>query len=310
MRILHSSRVIGLAALIALSAGCAGRPVILEQSSFWPFNSVRLQTAAVGPLTAYFHDAPQPTRAVVILQSQPCTGTTAGASFGTGGILWDELKQDSLLLQLEQPGLLRNRAGPPAADCRPELRGRIDARTWGRAIKEALAAVQQQRKLDLPTVYIGIGNGALPAAQLAAADSRAMRLVIVNGVGLHPEFERLLATLHTQADASPPVTSISKRVDGNAMAQVGKVATLFVHGSANRESPVESALLSFSQLASGGANTAMVLIEGQGADFGLGSDRPECFENVMRLIAASTRDASPAALTRINCERAPAQPAE
>jgi hypothetical protein len=308
-------------AVIVLS-GCAGQPAILEQSSFWPFNRIRLQTASVGPLTAYFHHAPQAIRAVVIVQAPPCTGegSQPGATaLSTGGILWDELKRDSLLLQLEQPGMLRGQPQPTASDCKAVLRTNMTVRTWSRAVKEVLAAIQRQEGTRLPTVYIGVGSGALPATRLAATDPNATRLLLVNGTGLHPAFERLLATLQSSPPAQPavdptrsaatlrPMHSSGRSLEPVDLADLGRVSTLLVHGNANRESPIESALLLFSQLTSGSASASMVVVNGQGADFGLSSE-PQCFEKVMQLIASGVREATPSALTQLDCALVASQP--
>lgn len=318
------ARYCPLFAALAL-AGCVSRPAILEQSAYWPFEKIRLQSASVGVLTAYAHRPPQATRAVVILQSPPCGAQMpqpADPMLSTSGILWDELKRDSLLLQLERPGALREESQPDLPDCKPALRARVTTEVWSKAVKEALSAATGKSKL--PTVYIGIGKGALPATQLAASDPYAATLLIINGSGLNPGFETLLAALR-RPDGSPPqdllagapvaaATSWRNSLRPAAVTTLPKVPTLLVQSTATRDSPLESAVLLLSQQTAAGSDTSMVVVEGLGTDFGLDSGKIECFENVMRLIAQRTREIgqpTPSALTRTFCgSPEPAPPAQ
>lgn len=303
---------------LAMLAGCAGGPRVLEQSSYWPFDRVRLQTAAVGPLTVYSHRAAQASRTMVILQSPPCVKepvTPADPALSTGGLFWDDVKADSLLLQLERPGGFRDGMQAPAPDCTPELREKLPVQRWEQAVTEVLSFMTRQREPRLPTVYLGIGQGALPAARLAARDERATLLVIVNGTGLNPGFEALLAGLRTDAR-----THVQDLLDGSAvslrvapttatpqtfpiMPVRSTLTTLLVQSTANQESRLESSLLLLARLEAAGARASMLVIEGQGTDFGLSTGEPDCFENVMRLIAQRARSpgSSGAPLTRVDC---------
>ena len=294
-------RLCFLLAALSLS-GCATAPSILERTSYWPFERIKVQTRAVGALTLYAHRAEQATRVVVIVQSPPCS--TDASLFSTGGLLWEELKGDSLLLQLERPGRLRNQPATEP-DCRPALRENITAEVWASALREVLPVFEAPA---LPVIYIGIGPGAVPATQLAAANSRAALLLLVNASGLNPGFETVLADVH--AEPSRPVQELliaplapsprTVRPATNMPATSGVPTVLVQSGDAN----AASALLWYSQLAARGSNPALLVVQAQGTDFGLSAGNPECFEQIMQLIATRTRDLSrphAATLTSATC---------
>jgi hypothetical protein len=299
---------------------------MLERSNYWPFEKIRLQSAAVGELTAYAHRPAAAVRAVVIVQSPPCSAAPLPAAdpvLSTGGVLWDELKRDSVVLQLEHPGK-RPTDEPIAADCRPALRTGVSPHAWSLAIRDAFKVAAGD--LRLPTVYIGIGQGAWPAAHLAASDPRASALLIVNGTGLNPRFESLLAEVR-RTDRSPaqdlftgvPTTTnipVGERLRRTTpAAPLLKVPTLLIQSTASNDSQLESALVLLSKHTNAdpkvSASVSLVVAEGLGTDFGLESGKIDCFENMMRLIALHARSSEqPGAgtVTRTHCgmpERAP-----
>jgi hypothetical protein len=304
--------------------GCTSAP-ILERSPYWPFERIRLQSRAVGALTVYTQRPDQAARAVVIVQSPPCGSALRPAvnrTLSTAGILWDELKPDSVLLQLEPPGAGRDDDSVAPQDCWPELRTAVSTERWSRALHEALIAIEGESRLS--TVYIGIGQGAQPAVELAAQDRRAAALLIVNGIGLNPHFESLLTdlqgtgaaqdlragTLTPSASADRAATRPLPTPSPLPSARPG-VPTLLVQSTVDQSPSLESGALLLSQWAAAGGNISMIVAEGLGTDFGLDSGRIECFENMMRLIAQRARQMGPPApLMRVYCsseEQAPPQ---
>jgi hypothetical protein len=309
----QSWRRFALCCVLGLTAaGCASRPVLLEQSSYWPFEKIRLQSAAVGELTVYAQRPEQAVRAVVIVQSPPCAAPPAQSAdprLSTAGVLWDELKHDSLLLQLERPGVRREELESGAPDCRLELAD-ITPAAWSQAVRDALNVATGD--LRLPTTYIGIGEGAWPAAQLAATDPRAAMLFMVNATGLNPGFESLLAEVRNIDGAPaqdlfagvPDISAIRLANPDQPATLPVKVPTLLVQSTASRDSRLESALLLLSQHRTKDPEVSLLVVEGLGTDFGLDGGKIQCFENLMRLIAQRTRQEAPAgfgAITRTYC---------
>jgi hypothetical protein len=318
-RLRHALALSSLACVSIVLAACASRPVVLERSNYWPFEKIRLQSAAVGELTAYAHRPAAAVRAVVIVQSPPCVTAPVHAAdpvLSTGGVLWDELKRDSVVLQLERPGK-RPDEEPAAADCRPTLRTGVTPHAWSRAIRDAFTVAAGD--LRLPTVYIGIGQGAWPAAHLAASDPRASALLIINGTGLNPRFESLLAEV--RRTDRPPAQDLFAGVPTTTNIPVGersrlttpaapllKVPTLLIQSTASNDSQLESALVLLSEHANAdpkvSTGVSLVVAEGLGTDFGLDSGQIDCFANMMRLIALHARSsAQPGAgtVTRTHC---------
>jgi len=303
-------------ALIGALSGCASRPVILEQTPYWPFERIRLRSTTLGEITAYAHRPAGAVRAVVILQSPPCVGARSDRAdpiLSTGGVLWDELKRDSVLIQLERLGVQREEPQSSGTECRGAVGREVTAQTWSRAVQEVSSAVAGDSRL--PTVYLGIGEGAWPAAQLAATDPRASSLLLINGTGLNPSFEALLNAVHP-TDGTPAQdllagvaapTPLQRRRPPLALPPL-KVPTLLVQSTGSRDSPLESALSLLSQQPAD-SKVSLLVVEGLGADFGLNTGKIECFESVMRLLAQRTRDGDrPAAadtngsaLTRTYC---------
>lgn len=297
--------------------GCASHAIVTS-TAFWPFQQLEIRTPSAGTVTGYYsRSEATPRRLVVILQTPPCdSGTQAAVIFNTSGVLWEQFKNDSAFFQFERPGVRRDAADSPAAamhECEPAVRGSLTPEVWQRTTEEAVTALRAAEKFtNLESVYIGIGNGTLPAARLAADDRRAAALILVSGTGLNRRFNRLIAALRGEGRSMQDVnneingnSSASARDDGlsDALARVPQLPVLIIHGAADRKVPIESSLALFSQLAAKGHPVSMLMPNHVGNDLGLSEREFECFETVMRSLSERTRDlAARSAMPMANLE--------
>lgn len=328
-----------------LLAGCASQPIVRSAVSYWPFQRLEIQTSAAGIVAGYFSrpEVTAPQRLIVVLQAAPCVDKAAGAeAFNTSGILWEQFRSDSAFFQFERPGVrAETKATSTPSEVAPDYcklvtHGQVTPELWTRTTRQAVAALRAGEGLSgLATMYIGVGEGALPAARLAAEDRHAAALVLVSGTGLNHRLDRLIAALRADERS---LQSVNARVNevlvkdsaqesrGHAesrsafgslsepLQRVPGLPVLIVHGESDHEVPLESSLALFSELAVAGRPLSMLLFANLGRDFGLSERRYECFETAMRALgerARSLEHASPprtANLETLACDSEDASP--
>src|SRR5262245_61656054 len=241
--------VAGLAACAVLSS-CASRGLVVNTAQLWPFEQLTIDLPAVGVTTGYL-SRPEgtPDRFIVVVQEPLCTApdriSADAASLGTAGLLWSEFKSDALFLQFERPGA-RASASREKAPCKLRRRERPED-LWQRAVSEATVAVRERERLTLvPTVYIGIAGGALPAWAAAVNDANVDGLVLINAaLNEDRETQRLMARLR-------PRLSIG-----------------ILHVDHADRASLENALKLFAMLQSKQQPSSMFVFESVGDDFGL-----------------------------------------
>lgn len=287
---MRPSRAALLALMIAVTSGCALRPEVTASRPLWPFEQVEIQTS-LGLVVGYVsRPEGSPERIVVALQSSPCSSDAEGRPpdmIGTSGIVWQQLKHDSIFLQFERPG--GSGAGPQSLIVECERLDR-DHRGdyWRRAISDSVAALREYAQADdAPTVYIGFGAGATPAIAAATSDRDASTVALVSGV-FDADFAAALQALPRRSSRSRPTV-------------------LLLHAANDSRTPLSQAQVVFDQLRSAHVPVALEVFERANHDFGLTASDADCFDILAQSLAESIRRAgSPLSegATNTRCESA------
>lgn len=305
--------------------GCASPPVTVADAGMWPFKELRVRTTAEEPINVYLSRGLRESRRLaIVLQAPPCEQESAAseaAPVSTAGVFWEQFKFDAAFLQFERPG------GSPAGaerrtECTQGSRRGLTVDRWSRAASEAVDAIRAHEGLDdAPSIYVGAGEGALPAALLAAADHRASALILMSASGFSQHLEWLIGALHanaeylqatnqrtsalagrsanliSQARAIPAIDlqagrsdlywrSVLERRLSSVVATRPDLPVMIVHGIQDEHAPVEAALALFSELDRQGRPLAMLAVRHASRDLGLSGAHPDCFEAVVRAVAA------------------------
>lgn len=263
----------------ALLSGCAARGVVVGETSLWPFQKLAVRTSAVGVVTGYF-SRPQvePRHLVIVLQTPLCQlpdgPGVQQATISTGGVLWEQFAKDSAFLQFERPVTRRTASADSAvesADCEPKFHASLSLRDWQRAAGEVIATVRKREGLAaVPTIYLGVGAGAMPALGLADKDRRTATLVLI-GKGA-------------------PVESATR----------ARAPVVIVQGSLDDEVPMAAADARGSRFDERAHAVSMLMFRQLGRDLGLSSGQPECFEMAMQALANQARAFADGELRQVN----------
>jgi len=242
-----------------LLGACSSNHFTVRPAPLWPFKQYAVR-AGDGPEITAFYSRPdaEPRRLVVVVQSPPCEvhgQPLATQTISTAGVLWKQLSPDSAYIQFDRVGATHGEAGN---DCEP---GTLTEESWRYQAASAIDAIRKAEGMrSYPTLYLGLGEGAYVASLLATKDRYAQGLVLINGSGMDG-FGKLAPRL--------PV--------------------LVVHGSNDARTPLDAAVLLFSQWAPTQHGVSLVMLDAYSHDLNLGSDRPECFEAAMQLIVSRAR---------------------
>lgn len=268
---------------LASLAACSSTRVSVQPAPVWPFQQLRISFARDGALTAYYsRPESAPARLFVVVQDPPCYGAAPAPRVSTSGVLWKQLHADFAFVQFESVGVRSSDTPQVDAPCSGSAANSPSPDQWSRDIARSVAAIKRHEGLrELPTIYLGIGEGAMPAANAAARDPSTSLLVLLNG--LHPDIPK----------------------------SAKRIPILIVHASADARAPVEEARLLFSRLAAGRNHVAMLILQGLDHDLGLTTGRPECFDASMQQIVARMRlmmrAELPLRMESSDCERALAE---
>lgn len=293
-------------ALSILLTGCSSSAILVRPTSLWPFQQLEISDHT-GALTAYYSRPDvAPAHLVVILQDAPCyQGDSASQRVSTSGILWKELHADSAFVQFEPVGV--SRSDSPALACTLSGSAQMTRASWARHVERAVAAIKRhEHLLRVPTIYFGIGDGAVVATALASQDRDTAALIVLNGENLATYFDSLLHSIrdvdavpngriNVLAPAGQSLRADAAGFSGRArsadiLGPAKHVPVLIVHAAADGQAPLESALMLFAELLlqEHGA-AAMLVLRDLGHDLGLSGSRPECFDAALRQIVARLR---------------------
>jgi dienelactone hydrolase len=308
-------RIVLLSSIVLLGA-CSSARVSVTTAPSWPFQQIEIGVTGERPLVAYYTRPEATPRALaVVIQNPACVperepGLTA-AGVSTSGVLWKQLSQEFVFVQLESVGV--RQSDPPATprDC-SEIAGGVRTAAWAADISRVVEALRRHEHLEaMPTVYLGIGAGATPAALLAARDRNTSALVLLNAAQLHAGFDEMMRAFRAASsrsaldrggdrlESAPTVTSLAavapssrpprERLLDAFEHSMRQRPVLIVHGGSDAQAPAEGSLLLFSELLAQGRPARMLVLHGLGHDLGLGSERPECFDASIRLIVSRLR---------------------
>ena len=249
-----------VAGTLLLLGACSADHFTVRPAPLWPFKQYAV-SASNGPEMTAFYSRPdaEPRRLVVVVQSPPCAAVPdqphAMQTISTSGVLWKQLSPDSAYIQFDRVG--------PQADAEQDCESAPQTtESWRQQAASTITAIRKAEGLRSPaTLYFGLGEGAYVASLLAARDRHAAGLVLINGSGM-----------------SSGVVKLAPRVP-----------VLIVHGSDDDRTALEDAERLFSKLVTRKQEVALVVLDAYSHDLNLGSDRPECFEAAMQLIAARAR---------------------
>lgn len=320
-----------LLSLMVVLGACSSARVSVTTAPLWPFQQLEIDPVGGRPLVAYYTRPEAAPRALaVVIQNPVCEPVrepgTAAVGVSTSGVLWKQLSQEFMFVQFEPVGVRMSDPPATSARCAGPVDG-VRGDAWATDIGRMVAALRRHERLDAtPTVYLGIGAGAAPAALLAARDRNASALVLLNAAQLHAGFDELMRAFRAASVRSAPVTptiGLAAAVAPSAQPRTRLLdafdhatlrrPVLIVHGGADALAPAEGSLLLFSELLAQGRPARMLVLHGLGHDLGLSSERPECFDASIRQIVSRLRSftADPAAATgqfeQSDCEAALAE---